>query len=121
MLYLQPEPAVLVLLLLLAGGCALPSTAAEPAAVAPAAPPPAVAPAADAPPPEARCLPVVAADCGCVYSCGAGVPQANGLWLVTHEFWGSTPLTARIASWCVDGACTDAFHAEVVCSGVCAP
>lgn len=68
-----------------------------------------------------RCLPVVAADCGCVYSCGAGIRQQGGRYRVTHPFWRGTVLTARIDRWCVDGRCTDAFFADVVCDGICPP
>jgi hypothetical protein len=68
-----------------------------------------------------RCLPVVAADCGCVYDCGVGTLQPNGLYSVTHSFWGTTPITARIDEWCADGACTEAFFGNIVCDGICAP
>lgn len=81
---------------------------------APAAAPPAP-PAA-----ERRCLPVVAAECGCVYTCGVGVRTGAG-WTVTHPFWGDTPLAARVDRFCVGDACTEAFHAEIVCDGICAP
>ena len=79
--------------------------------------------ALDAPaaPPAKRCLPVVAPLCGCVYSCGSGVEVAPGRWSVMQQTWGKTPVNAKIASWCVGGQCTDAFHGEIVCDGVCAP
>lgn len=68
-----------------------------------------------------KCLPVVAADCGCVYSCGAGTETSAGKWSVVHPFWAPTALDAKIAPWCVGGDCTDAFHAQIVCSGICSP
>lgn len=70
--------------------------------------------------PERRCLPVVAADCGCVYSCGVGTLDADG-WSVVHPRWGDTPVRARVDRWCVEGECTDAFLGEIVCGGICAP
>jgi hypothetical protein len=69
----------------------------------------------------ARCLPVVAPSCGCVYSCGTGTEISPGKWRVTHPFWGSTPLDAKVAPWCVGGVCTDAFHAALPCTVICAP
>ncbi|HJL15256.1 MAG TPA: hypothetical protein RMH99_06345 [Sandaracinaceae bacterium LLY-WYZ-13_1] len=68
---------------------------------------------------ERRCLPVVAAECGCVYSCGLGTRDGDG-WSVRHAHW-DRPIRARIDRWCVDGECTDAFFGEIVCSGICAP
>jgi hypothetical protein len=76
--------------------------------------------APSAPSPAERCLPVVAASCGCVYSCAAGLETAPDTWSVSHPFW-ATPIIAQIASWCVDGACTDAFHGEITCNGICPP
>ena len=73
------------------------------------------------PAPALRCLPVVAAECGCVYDCGVGEPQSDGSYLVTHSFWEGTRLEARVAQWCSGSDCTDAFHAEIVCDGICAP
>lgn len=70
--------------------------------------------------PERRCLPVVAADCGCVYSCGVGTRDAEG-WSVAHSFWGDTPIRARVDRWCVEEQCTEAFFGEIVCSLICAP
>jgi hypothetical protein len=70
--------------------------------------------------PSARCLPVVAAECGCVYSCAAGTETSPGRWQVRHPFW-TEPLVARIDRWCVDGQCTEAFFGEIVCSGICPP
>ena len=67
------------------------------------------------------CLPVVAAECGCVYDCGVGEHQPNGSYLVTHSFWKGIKLEARIAQWCSGNECTDAFHAAIVCDGICAP
>jgi len=77
----------------------------------------AAAPAAS---PTTRCLPVVAAACGCVYSCGLGTFDGK-TWTVHHEFWDDLALNATVAPWCVDGQCTDAFSAEIVCAGICAP
>jgi hypothetical protein len=78
--------------------------------------------AAAAPAPPHRCLPVVSQECGCVYTCGDGVQVGNGAtWNVSHGFWPGTPLTARVVAWCVAGSCTDAFAAELVCGGICAP
>jgi hypothetical protein len=67
----------------------------------------------------ARCLPVVAPKCGCVYSCGVGWPVGKGRFRVRHSFWGKTPLSARVDRWCVGKRCTRAFFAEIVCSGIC--
>ena len=67
-----------------------------------------------------RCLPVVSVGCGCVYGCGPGAPDAGGRFIVEHDFW-SSPLTARVQRWCVDGECTEAFAAELVCAGICTP
>ncbi len=72
------------------------------------------------PGPERRCLPVVAAECGCVYSCGVGTRHAEG-WSVAHSFWGDTPIRARVDRWCVEGQCTEAFFGEIVCDGICPP
>ena len=87
---------------------------------------PAPLPVVTAPPvaPDAdltRCLPVVARECGCVYDCGLGSPNGDGSYSVRHEFWGDTPLRAKIAEWCVDGQCATVFDAEIVCDGICAP
>ena len=70
--------------------------------------------------PERRCLPVVSDACGCVYTCGVGVRVAAG-WTVTHPFWGDEPLAAQLGRFCVGDACTEAFHVELVCDGICAP
>jgi hypothetical protein len=70
---------------------------------------------------DARCLPVVAAECGCVYSCGVGDPGDGGKFTVHHPFWGMTPLTAHVDRWCVGDACTDALFADIVCDGICTP
>ncbi len=67
------------------------------------------------------CLPVVAADCGCVYSCGQGWLVGESTYLVRHSFWREHALTARIDEWCVDGECTRAFYGEIVCDGICDP
>jgi hypothetical protein len=88
---------------------------AERRAVAPTPEPSEAAPTA-----ERRCLPVVAAECGCVYSCGVGTRDAEG-WSVAHSFWGDTPVRARVDRWCVEGQCTEAFFGEIVCDGICAP
>ncbi len=68
-----------------------------------------------------RCLPVVAAECGCVYSCGLGVEETPGRWSVAHAHWGALPVQARVDRWCVGGRCTEAFFGEIVCGGICAP
>lgn len=68
-----------------------------------------------------RCLPVVAAGCGCVYSCGLGTEQAPGRWSVEHVHWGRHPIAARVDRWCVDGQCTEAFFGEIVCGAICPP
>ncbi len=68
-----------------------------------------------------RCLPVVAAECGCVYTCGLGTEQQPGRWSVAHEFWAPQPVMARVDRWCVDGQCTEAFFGELPCSGICPP
>ncbi len=72
-------------------------------------------------PPNKRCLPVVADQCGCVYTCGVGAEISPGVWSVDHPTWAPNAIKARIAPWCVSGDCTDAFHGEIVCSGICAP
>jgi hypothetical protein len=66
-------------------------------------------------------LPVVAAECGCVYSCGLGSEEAPGRWRVVHEHWAPEPIAARVDRWCVEGQCTEAFFGEIVCSGICPP
>lgn len=83
-----------------------------------------------APPPEQRasepeaerlCLPVVSEECGCSYECSAGtlVPGTEPrAYEVHNDFW-STPLRATVSSWCVGDHCTPAFHAELVCDGIC--
>ena len=68
-----------------------------------------------------RCLPVVAAECHCTYSCGIGTETAPGEWTVTHPIWAPSTLKAKVAPYCVAGDCTDAFHAEIVCSAICMP
>lgn len=74
-----------------------------------------------APSTSKRCLPVVAADCGCVYACGVGTETSPGVWSVDHPSWAPNAIKAKIAPWCASGDCTDAFHGEIVCSGICAP
>jgi len=76
---------------------------------------------ADASAAAKRCLPVVAAECGCTYSCGTGTEVSPGKWSVAHPFWAPSLLDAKIAPWCVAGDCTDAFHGQIVCSAVCSP
>ena len=44
-----------------------------------------------------------------------------GRWKVKHAFWPDLPLNAEIKEWCVGGACTEAFHAEIICSDLCNP
>jgi hypothetical protein len=70
------------------------------------------------PAPETKCLPVVAKECGCVYTCGAGT-RDGAHWTVTHAFWKDAKLKATVEPWCFEGTCTDAFSAEVVCGGIC--
>lgn len=82
---------------------------------------PAPASAAEPAAPARRCLPVVAAACGCVYSCGLGVEAAPGRWSVEHEHWAPLAVTARVDRWCVDGRCTEAFFGELPCSAICSP
>jgi hypothetical protein len=81
-------------------------------------PPPSPTPSA---PSGKRCLPVVAAECGCVYECGVGIESPPGSWSVTHGFWKGTTLKAKVKSWCVKGDCTEAFHAELPCDIICPP
>jgi hypothetical protein len=69
---------------------------------------------------EERCLPFVAAECGCVYPCAPGRQDAEGHWTVHAEPWGDLP-GARIDRFCVDGECADAFHVLLVCTITCAP
>lgn len=88
------------------------------------APPPGVNPAlatAMAAHIDARCLPVVAKACGCVYACAKGISTDGKRWTVTSAVWKGRPLAATIEPWCVGGVCTDAFAAELVCDGICAP
>jgi hypothetical protein len=68
-----------------------------------------------------RCLPVVAFDCGCVYGCGLGQPNADGSYAVTYGPMWKDPVRAVVKPWCVDGKCTDAFAGEIVCDGICLP
>ncbi len=68
-----------------------------------------------------RCLPVVAAECGCVWGCGTGVESAPGVWAVSHPHGGGAPLRAKVGPWCVANDCTDAFLVELECDGICAP
>ncbi len=101
--------------------CSHPQETPPTAAVASAAPSPLSSPFAAVPAEKRRCLPVVAAGCGCVYTCGVGVETKPGVYAVRHPFWKDTPLVATVKPWCVAGTCTDAFHGEIVCSGICAP
>lgn len=114
--------------LLLACGSPAHSPAPAPAPTPAPEPAPAPAPATPAAEPQPvpatparRCLPVVAAECGCVYSCGLGTEASPGRWSVAHEHWAPHPVGARVDRWCVDGQCTDAFLGEIVCSGICPP
>lgn len=75
----------------------------------------------EATPPARRCLPVVAAECGCVYACGLGTEEAPGRWRVAHAFWAPQPVMARVDRWCVDGQCTEAFFGEIPCGAICSP
>lgn len=92
----------------------------DPVALAPAVAAPVVASPVVASPAR-RCLPVVAAECGCVYTCGLGTEQQPGRWSVAHEFWAPHPVLARVDRWCVAGQCTEAFFGELPCSGICPP
>jgi len=67
------------------------------------------------------CLPVVAAECGCVYSCALGIPASARWYTVMHPAWRGAPIRARVRRWCASGQCTDAFFVEIVCDGECAP
>ena len=98
----------LVIVMLVLGACSSPTTEPPPRKDVP--------PATE----HRKCLPVVAKECGCVYSCGSGV-EASDHWNVTHSNWKPTTLHARIEPWCVAGRCTDVFAAEIVCAGICAP
>jgi hypothetical protein len=68
-----------------------------------------------------RCLPVVAKDCGCVYTCAEGHETTPGVYSVRHSRWNDKALTARVDRFCADGQCTDAFFADIVCDGICTP
>jgi hypothetical protein len=98
-----------------------PATPAAPVASEPAAPvvTPVATPVATSA--ARRCLPVVAAECGCVYGCGLGTETEAGRWSVAHEAWAPHPVVARVDRWCVDGQCTEAFFGEIVCGGICSP
>jgi hypothetical protein len=76
-------------------------------------------PATVAPADVKRCLPVVAKECDCVYSCGVG-EQRGDHWLVRRAYWKDAG-KAQIESWCSHGECTDAFAAEIICDGICMP
>ena len=69
---------------------------------------------------DRRCLPVVAKTCGCVYACGVGERKGDR-YVVRHAFWKDAELSAVVEPWCVDGACTDVFAAEIDCDGICNP
>lgn len=108
------------------GAPASPVSATPPPAPSSSAPAPVVEAAAAVVEPATptaarRCLPVVAAECGCVYSCGLGVETSPGRWSVAHERWAPHDVAARVDRWCVDGRCTEAFFGEIVCAGICSP
>ena len=112
--------ALTVMLVLASCGVSGPEATTPPEAVR-SAPTAAPAPEAEEPAAGSRCLPVVSVECGCVYDCGVGgPPDASGVVTVNHAFW-SEPITARIQQWCVDGECTEAFAADLVCGGICPP
>lgn len=129
--------AACLILLALAGCSGEPATANAPEArpVSPArvadretpgggAAPVAATPTAPVAPTEQdarRCLPLVAADCGCVWGCAIGTPTAGGGYLVQEPRIAPDGVKAVIQPWCVQGECTDAFHGEIICSGICAP
>lgn len=123
--------ALLLASLLLACTPAGGESASPPAPVSASTSRPSAAPAsAPAPEPSGdtapvaaarRCLPVVAAECGCVYSCGLGTERSPGRWSVAHEHWAPHPVTARVDRWCVEGRCTEAFFGAIVCGGICPP
>jgi hypothetical protein len=86
----------------------------------PAPPVAPVAPAPSVPPFARRCLPVVAKECHCVYTCGVGEARGDH-WMVRHAFWKDSELEARTEQWCVGDTCTEAFAAKIVCDAICAP
>ena len=117
----MPRRFALGVLVVLASCGASSSEAATPAEAARPAPVPAAAPEAEQLSGASRCLPVVSVECGCVYDCGVGgPPDASGVVTVNHAFW-SEPITARVQQWCVNGECTEAFAAELVCGVICDP
>ena len=105
-----------VLLLLFVAACGSSSQPSQPEPIAPVTRATDATLAADKP----RCLPIVAKECGCVYACAIGRKDGD-TWKVKHAFWGDTELVATIDRWCVGDACTEAFHAEIVCDGICMP
>lgn len=122
-------PPRFVAFVALLSACPAPRPAREETELTPPEPARPVAADAATPRPEASpasgtdraCLPVVAAECGCVYSCGAGRLQEDGSWLVRHPRWGETPIRARIDRFCVGEECTEAFFGEIICGLICAP
>ncbi len=66
---------------------------------------------------ETRCLPVIAKECHCSYTCGTGVRDGDH-WMVTHEVW-KDPIKARIEQYCEHQPCTPVFAGEIVCAGIC--
>lgn len=93
--------------------------AAGPPALAPATTTTAVGQDAAATRTKARCLPVVSTVCGCTYSCGVGAPRGDGVYDVEHPGWKPLLLSAQLTTWCAEGRCTEAFDAQLICSGVC--
>lgn len=68
-----------------------------------------------------RCLPAVAAACGCVYPCTVGSRRLDdGAYDVQLSGF-PEPVTGRVKRWCVGKACTDAFFVELLCTAVCSP
>jgi hypothetical protein len=89
------------------------TTGTEPVRPAPALAAPGQAPAEA----ETRCLPVIAKECHCSYTCGTGVRDGDH-WMVTHEVW-KDPLKARVEQYCEGQPCTPVFAGEIVCDSIC--
>ena len=72
-------------------------------------------------PRQRACLPVVSEECGCAYACSVGSldpASASQVYVVQSELW-DDPVRATVADWCVGQQCTLAFHADLVCDGIC--
>jgi hypothetical protein len=79
--------------------------------------PPLAAPGQASPESATRCLPVIAKECHCAYTCGTGVADGDH-WTVTHEMW-KDPIKARVEQFCEGQPCTPVFAGEIVCDGIC--